>query len=320
MSESLFLFEPSEPECKRRLQSKLAELSSKGLYLGTNSWKYEGWLNQIYTPERYYFRGKFSRRKFETECLAEYAETFPVVCGDFTFYQFPTPEFWRQLFTLDSPERLRFAFKIPEEITRHTFPDHQRYGLRAGRRNPDFLNADLLSTAFLKPLEPYRTRVAVLIFEFGAFRQVDLQRFHGFLSGLDALLGKLPRHFRYAVEVRNAEFLDSPYFEVLRNNGVAHVFNSWTYMPPLPAQIAIADAFTADFSVSRAVLTPGRTYEEAEAFSPFLKVQDVNEDVRQALRDLLIRGRARNEPVYLFVNNGLEGNAPDTIEAVVQTL
>jgi hypothetical protein len=26
---------------------------SGGVYLGTSSWKYEGWLGRIYTPERY---------------------------------------------------------------------------------------------------------------------------------------------------------------------------------------------------------------------------------------------------------------------------
>ena len=31
----------------------------------------------------------FRRKRFEAECLREYAETFPTVCGDFAFYQFP---------------------------------------------------------------------------------------------------------------------------------------------------------------------------------------------------------------------------------------
>ena len=320
MSDSLFLFEPHAPEYKGKLQRKLAELASEQLYLGANSWKYEGWLDQVYTPERYYWHGKFSRKKFEAECLAEYAETFPVVCGDFSFYQFPTDDFWRKLFTVDAPQSLRFAFKIPEEITLPAFPDHQRYGARAGQRNPNFLNDQLLSNCFLKPLEPYQERVAVLIFEFGAFRQADAQVFEEFLQQLDAMFLTLPLWFRYAVEIRTAEFLDSEYFQHLHNHSVAHVFNSWTRMPPLAEQMALANAFTADFSVSRAVLSPGQTYAEGNAFLPFKSIQVVKPDVRRALRDLLTRGRDRKEAVYVFVNNGLEGNAPGTIEAVVQTL
>jgi hypothetical protein len=33
---------------------------------------------------------------------------------------------------------------------------HPRYGATAGRPNPDFLNAELLGDAFLKPLDPFR--------------------------------------------------------------------------------------------------------------------------------------------------------------------
>lgn len=320
MSESLFLFEPHIPEYKGKWAQRLAELASEQLYLGTNSWKYEGWLDQVYTPERYFWHGKFSRKKFEAECLAEYAETFPVVCGDFSFYQFPTDDFWRKLFTVDAPRNLRFAFKIPEEITLPVFPDHQRYGARAGQRNPNFLNAQLLLNCFVKPLEAYQERVAVLIFEFGAFRQPDAQMFDEFLQQLDAMFLTLPSWFRYAVEIRTAEFLDSDYFQLLRNHNVAHVFNSWTRVPSLLEQMAMPESFTADFSVARAVLSPGQTYEEGNAFSPFKSIQVVKTDVRRALRDLLVRGRNQGEPAYVFVNNGLEGNAPSTIEAVVQTL
>lgn len=320
MPQSLFLFEESKPEVQSRLQSKLATLASEQLYLGTSSWKYEGWLGQIYTRERYCVHGKFSRKKFEAECLAEYAETFQIVCGDFSFYQFPSPEFWRKLFTAHAPPQLQFAFKIPEEITVQAFPDHPRYGGRAGRRNPSFLDATLLTTAFLKPLELYWDRVALLIFEFGTIRQPDTQLFQAFLQSLDTLFGKLPSHFRYAVEIRTPELLDNRYFQTLRNHGVAHIFNAWTRMPLLSEQMAVPDAFTADFSVSRAVLKAGRTYEQGEAFLPFDRVREVNEEVRQSLRNLSARGRSRSEPVYIFVNNGLEGNAPGTIEAVVQTL
>ena len=85
-------------------------LAARGIYFGTSSWKYEGWLGRIYTEERYLTRGRFSQKKFEAECLGEYALTFPVVCGDFSFYQFPSEDYWRKLFA-SAPHSLRFAFK-----------------------------------------------------------------------------------------------------------------------------------------------------------------------------------------------------------------
>src|SRR5215211_1549888 len=156
------------PPQAARLAPKLRTLAEEGIYFGTSSWKYEGWLGSIYRPERYARRGKFSRKAFEADCLAEYAETFPAVCGDFAFYQFPSPEYWKRLFE-QTPSSFLFGFKVPEDITVARWPGHARYGTRAGRDNEHFLDAGLFRTLFARRLEPYADRVATLIFEFGTF-------------------------------------------------------------------------------------------------------------------------------------------------------
>jgi uncharacterized protein YecE (DUF72 family) len=315
--QNLPLFEEPMPETRRVLKEKLTQMAKQGIYVGTSSWKYEGWLGQIYTPERYSVRGKLSKKRFESECLAEYAETFPVVCGDFSFYQFPSAEFWRRLFD-SAPSTLRFAFKIPEEVTVRAFPSHPRYGPRSGAVNPNFLDAAVLKAEFLDLLKPYRDRIAVLIFEFGTFPKTNFASVDEFLNALAPAVAQLPREFRYAVEVRNPEFLGADYFAFLHDANIAHVFNSWTRMPPLEGQLLMPGAFTADFTVARALLRPGRKYEDAvNLFSPYREVQEPNEEVRNALRNLLIRSKKRAEDTYIFVNNRLEGNAPQTIEAVV---
>ena len=71
---------------RKGLARRLAHLAEQHIYIGTSSWKYDGWLDQIYTRERYTTRGKFSQKRFEQECLNEYAEVFPIVCGDCSFY------------------------------------------------------------------------------------------------------------------------------------------------------------------------------------------------------------------------------------------
>lgn len=320
MSTTLPLFEEPEPELKRKLRQKLSGLAADRLYIGTSSWKYEGWLGQIYTPDRYASRGKFSRKRFGRECLAEYAETFPIVCGDFSFYQLPSAEFWRKLFD-GVPSGLQFAFKVPEEITVCSFPIHQRYGARAGVLNPNFLNAGLLKSEFLDLLEPYRESVSVIIFEFGVIRKSTFPGVGEFLNALAPLLRTLPGAFRYAVEIRNADYLEPAYFELLRDENVAHVFNAWTRMPAISRQMCISGAFTADFTVARALLKIGRKYDHAVSrFSPYCAVQEPNYEAREALRNLLIRAKQRAEAAYLFVNNRLEGNAPGTIEAIVDAL
>jgi uncharacterized protein YecE (DUF72 family) len=301
------------------LAEKLRALADRNIRIGGSSWKYEGWLGQIYSRDRYLSRGRFSRKAFEAECLREYAEVFPAVCGDFAFYQFPSDEFWQKLFA-QVPASFRFAFKVPEQITCKVFPGHGRYGPQAGKDNEEFLNARLFHEAFLRPLMPYRERIGVLIFEFGAFNRRTFSDLPEFLDRLDPFLAALPPEFRYAVEIRTPDFLEKDYFACLRNHRVAHVYNAWSKMPELRQQIAIPDSVTTDFQVCRALLRRGRNYEEAvESFAPYSEVRDPNPEARDSMRVLIGRARENKEFLFLFVNNRLEGNSPLTILSVVDS-
>jgi uncharacterized protein YecE (DUF72 family) len=308
------------PPQAARLGPKLRALADEGVYFGTSSWKYEGWLGSIYSPERYATRGKFSRKRFEAECLAEYAETFPVVCGDFAFYQFPSADYWKRLFE-GTPASLLFGFKVPEDITVARWPSHARYGTRAGTDNEHFLDALLFQKLFTRPLEPYAGRVATLIFEFGTFAKSTFPTPDDFLAVLDPFLDALPGGFRYAVEIRNPDYLVPAYFSLLEAYGVAHVLNAWTRMPELGAQAALPGAFSADFTVVRALLPRGRSYENAvKALEPYELVREPNPPTRDAMREIAARAKKMRKPAFLFVNNRLEGHAPTTIESVADGL
>jgi Uncharacterized conserved protein len=316
------MFHPSlfdEPPIFDRdgLAAKLQSLARQGVWIGTSSWKYEGWLGQIYTRERYLTRGRFSRKLFEESCIQEYAEVFPIVGGDFSFYQFPSEAFWKRLFTT-APPQLLFALKVPEEITVKIWPMQPRYGARAGRPNEVFLNAQILEGAFVRPLLPWRDRIAVLIFEFGTFPAGTYRDVADFLGELDPFLEALPAGFRYSVEIRNPEFLVREYLDCLRKHNVAHVFNAWTRMPEIPSQLAVPGVFTADFTVARALLKHGRPYAQAvELFSPYRELREENPSARQGLKALTRRALKERSPTFLFVNNRLEGNSPMTIEGII---
>jgi uncharacterized protein YecE (DUF72 family) len=312
----LFDSEPEETRFDRdALRDRLGALAGRGIYVGGSSWKYEGWLGQIYSWSRYQVRGRFSRRLFEETCLSEYASLFPTVCGDFAFYQFPTEAFWAKLFR-QTPESFRWGFKVPEQITVPVWPVHPRYGALAGRGNPDFLDAAMLRGSLLGALEPYRRQVGVLIFEFGQQRGTELPEF---VRALDGFLARLPAGWRYAVEIRNPEFLAADYFACLRVHGVTHVFNAWARMPEIREQMDLEGSQTANLLVARALLRRGRPYEKAvEEFAPYTKVQEVNEPVRGALRELIDVARVDGRQAFIFVNNRLEGNSPGTIVAITE--
>jgi uncharacterized protein YecE (DUF72 family) len=312
------LFDERPPFDRERLAAALKKLAAQGILLGTSSWKYEGWIGQIYTRERYLGRGGFSRGRFAAECLREYASTFPAVCGDFSFYQFPSPQYWKRLFG-SAPAALQIALKVPEQITARVFPAHARYGPRAGLANSSFLDAALFEEGFLQPLSAYRGQIAVLIFEFGAFSRQSYAHPREFLADLDRFLAVLPEGFRYSVEIRNPEFLEADYFHCLAAHRVAHVFNAWTRMPELGSQIRLTEAFTADFAVCRVLLRRGRSYADAvKLFSPYEEIRDPNPEGRQAVRDLIEWARENRKAAFIFVNNRFEGNAPRSIEAIVE--
>jgi uncharacterized protein YecE (DUF72 family) len=314
--DTLFDLDPPIAFDRGGLRDRLHKLAARGVYIGGSSWKYEGWVDQIYSRSRYQTRGRFSKKLFEETCLTEYAEIFPAVCGDFAFYQFPSEAFWAKLFR-QTPDTFRWGFKVPEQITVQSWPVHPRYGALAGLENPTFLDGGLFEQAFLKVVEPWRRQVGVLIFEFGAFRHRSFETVGQFAAKLDEFLDRLPAGWRYAVEIRNADFLAAPYFDCLRAHNVAHVYNAWTRMPEIADQLAIPGSRTSDMLVTRALLRRGRPYEDAvRIFSPYDRVQDVNLPVREGLRELIDIAIVDGQPAFVFVNNRLEGNSPATIVAI----
>ena len=107
----------------------------------------------------------------------------------------------------------------------------------------------------------------------------------------------------------------------LREHGVAHVFNSWTRMPSIGEQLALQDSVTGPFVICRALLRPGRTYEDAvEAFSPYDRIQDEQPELRADLVALIRTALALRLPAYVIANNRAEGSAPLTIIAVARML
>jgi uncharacterized protein YecE (DUF72 family) len=306
------------------MKAKAAELAAKGVFIGTSSWKYEGWRGMLYDEARYVYRGKFARARFERLCLEEYAEVFKTVCVDGAYYNFPRREYLEGL-SDQVPDDFRFGFKVTDAITIKKFPNLDRFGGRAGHDNRDFLNADLFATAFLKPCEHIRPKVGVLMFEFSRFYPGDYEHGRDFLADLDPFLAKLPKGWPYAVEMRNKHWLVPEYFQCLARHGVAHVFNSWDAMPSVSEQITLPGSVTNPGMIAaRFLLKPGRKYEEAvKAFEPYNETKEVNEEARKAIATLIqlaLKATGGNlVRALIFINNRLEGNALHTIAAVLES-
>jgi uncharacterized protein YecE (DUF72 family) len=304
-----------------QMRATAARLAREGVFIGTSSWKYPGWLGQLYTEDRYVWRGRFSEVRFERLCLAEYAEVFKTVCVDAAYYKFPDPPFLEQLVS-QVPADFLFALKVTDRITIKRFANLPRFGRRAGTANEDFLNASLFASAFLSPCQPFQANLGLLIFEFSHFSPREFERGREFVEALDQFLEKLPRGWRYGVEIRNRTFLHPDYFAVLARHSAAHVFNSWQDMLPVSEQLALPGSRTSpDFFAARLLLKPGRKYEEAvRLFRPYDRLKDPYPEGRAAGASLIQEARQRSEATkgFIYVNNRLEGNALATIAAMVE--
>jgi uncharacterized protein YecE (DUF72 family) len=161
------------------------------------------------------------------------------------------------------------------------------------------------------------------MFEFSRFYPSDYEKGADFVNDLEKFFGKLPRGWPYGIEIRNRQWLAPDYFSCLKRHGVTHVFNSWDAMLPVSEQLALPDSHTnPKLTAARFLLKPGRKYEEAvKTFQPYDRVKEVNEDARKAGRKLVSDGiKSADGKTLIFVNNRLEGNALETIAAMVGAL
>jgi uncharacterized protein YecE (DUF72 family) len=311
------------PFDREQLAGRLRAFAAQGVFIGTSSWKYPGWLGKVYEQDRYIWRGRFSKTRFEENCLAEFAQTFPAVSVDATYYKFFDQAELEEL-AAQVAQGFQFAPKVCGDITLKQFPHLPRFGPRAGKVNPHFLDAAQFADNFLSRWEAIRDKVGLITFEFSRFGPGEFARGALFVEVLDDFLGKLPPGWPYGVELRNRHWLHPEYFAVLARHGVTHIYNAWSDMPTVAEQMALPGSVTnPSLLAARFLVREGRTFEQAvKKFSPYSKIQDPNPEGRAAATDLARRGlksKGKTKTLVL-VGNRFEGHSPGTVSAIVNEL
>ena len=98
------------------------------------------------------------------------------------------------------------------------------------------------------------------------------------------------------------------------------MFNSWERMPAVEAQMAIPESATVPtLRAARFLLKPGRRYEQAvKRFEPYTEIKEADPSARAAGAALIRAGLATAGATMVYVNNRLEGNALQTINAMLE--
>lgn len=253
------------------------------LLLGTLAWTADGWVGSFYPASA-------KPRDF----LPIYAGLFSTVEIDSTFYRIPSAkmvEQWRDR----TPKGFVFAAKVPQSIT------HEKVLVDA--------EADL--KAFLKLMDILGDKLGPLLFQFPYFNK---QKFRGvgfFLERLEPFLNKLPKGYRWTVEVRNKNWLSEKLYAVLRRHGMALALVDHVWMPRPREWFETGDPITADFTFVRWLGDRKGIEERTKVWNRTLidRTEDLGEWA-EVLRNVSRRVRL----IFAYANNHYAGFAPETIE------
>ena len=156
------------------------------VFVGTSGYNYPEW------------RGTFYPEKFSTDkMLAYYAERFPTVEINYTFYRMPTEKLLAG-WAAGTPEAFTFTLKAPRRITHDS----------KLQRCEDALQA------FCRTSRTLGSKLAVLLFQLPP----NFKKNAGVLREFVALL---PEGTRAAFEFRHESWLDAEIYETLRSRNVA---------------------------------------------------------------------------------------------------
>jgi len=300
-----------------------------GLFMGTASDRYAGWIGQIYTRERM-GRGLTRRTKtvggkaFVEEVLPvasvqEYFEHFRTLELDFTFYMplrdsggQPTRTFhlldaYRQ--HLHDGDRL--LLKAPQRIFGKVLYRRGSY-----EENEDYLNPEVFIRQFYEPaVEVLGPWLDAIVFEQEYQRKDNRISPKEMALSLDAFFKTVPADDRYHVELRTDTLLTGPVFEALERYGVGQVLSHWTWLPSLSKQFALSGRrfLNRKSGVIRLMTPRGMRYEDAYARAhPFnalvrgMQSPGMVEDTTRIIRAALGAGVR----IHVIINNRAGGNAP----------
>ncbi len=284
------------------------------LYLGTSSYTFPGWAGVLYA-------GHPGKDKLVEQGLTAYAShpLLRTVGIDRSYYTPVSLEVWRQ-HARQLPAGFVVTCKAWSELTTAVFPNHARWGERAGQVNPRFLDPQLALDDVVRPyLDGLGALAGPIVLELPPVPEAlsadsVYERFR-------ALFRALPKGLPIAVELRSARLLTPRWLELLEGHGVSHVLNFWSGMPTPAAQAKLgADLPGADL-VFRLLQPPGSSYDAlAAAYAPFDTVKEPQPQLLADVVALVRRAVRAQRRVFVIVGNKAEGCAPRTVFSLAEAL
>jgi uncharacterized protein YecE (DUF72 family) len=226
--------------------------------------------------------------------LTYYATHFNTVEVDSTFYRTParsTITGWANT----TPPGFVFALKVPPVIT------HEKCLEDCG---DDFQN-------FVDTAEGLgKDKLGPMLLQFPYLNRTKFKTGAEFLARLRPFLKRLPKDHQFALEIRNKNWLDEKYTEILREHNVALAVIDQAWMPGITELTSRLDPITADFTYIRWLGDRRGIEEQTRVWDKTIV------DRRAALSrwvDYCYQTTRRGIKVYAYANNHYAGFAPATV-------
>jgi uncharacterized protein YecE (DUF72 family) len=274
--------------------SRIRKSIPSQIKIGTSSFSETDWIGPFYPPGTK-----------PADFLSYYAKKFKTVEIDATYYAIPsrrTVDGWRN----KTPDDFLISAKFPRSIV---------HGGKAAKPDPDVILVPEATYSardkFLEVMNRLGDRLGPLVLQFpylskAVFKSVDI-----FLERLDKFLSDLPDGFRYAVEIRNRNWLSESFADMLREHGTALVLVDQAWMPHGDEVEKKFDPVTTDFVYIR--LLGDRKEIEAITKTWDKEVIDRGESLER-WSELISRLVKREVETLIYVNNHYTGHAPTTSE------
>jgi len=253
------------------------------LYIGTSAFTAAGWEGSFYPPGMK-----------PADYLSFYATRFNSVEVDSTFYRTPskaTVQGWEN----KTPEGFIFSAKVPQLVT------HEKV----------LVDCDAEFKEFVQTMDLLGDKLGPLLLQFGYFNKKAFVGVNDFLARLKPFLKRLPKDHKFAVEIRNKNWLVPQFVETLRERGVALALIDQSWMPRSAQWFEKLDPITAEF-------TYVRWLGDRKGIEEQTKVWDkVIVDRRAELSEwaeILGKVHKRKIQIYAYANNHFAGFGPATVE------
>jgi uncharacterized protein YecE (DUF72 family) len=256
---------------------------SSEIHLGTSAFTAAGWEGSFY-PEG----------MKPADYLTYYATKFDTVEVDSTFYRTPSATTVRGWYE-KTPKGFIIAAKVPQTIT------HEKV----------LKDCETEFKTFLNTMETLGEKLGPLLFQFGYFNKKEFVGVNDFLARLVSFMKKLPKGQKFAVEIRNKNWLVPQFIEALRDRSVALALIDQSWMPRPSVVFDKLDPITSDFTYVRWLGDRKGIEERTKTWDRVIidRSGELSEWV-----EILRKVHRRKVQIFAYANNHYAGHAPATVE------